>query len=190
MKFVQLIFIWLLSPDGEIFASASMDSTVKLWSRTGKLLKTLSDHSASVWGVAFSPDGKIIASASDDGTIKLWNRNGELLKNLENNETAAWEVAFSPDGNILATTSADNTVKLWHKDGRLLKTIFGHTTTINGIAFSPDGKQIASVSQKQGMIWDIENILKLDELTYACNWVRDYLQTNSEIEDSYRDLCH
>ncbi|MGD1713974.1 AAA-like domain-containing protein [Dapis sp. BLCC M172] len=178
------------SPDGEIFASASRDSTIKLWSRRGKLLKTLRDHSASVWGVVFSPDGKIFASASDDGTIKLWNRNGELLKTLENNETAIWEVAFSPDGNILATTSADNTVKLWHKDGRLLKTMFGHTTTISGIAFSPDGKQIASVSQKQGIIWDIENILKLDELTYACNWVRDYLQTNSEIEESDRGLCN
>ncbi|MGD1809644.1 AAA-like domain-containing protein [Dapis sp. BLCC M126] len=178
------------SPDGEIIASASMDSTVKLWSRKGELLKTLSGHRASVWGVAFSPDGKIIASASEDGTIKLWERNGGLIESIENNETPTWEVTFSPDGKIIATTSADNTVKLWHKDGRLLKTLFGHTTTINGIAFSPDGKQIASVSQKQGMIWDLENILKLDELTYACNWVRNYLQTNSEIEESDRGLCH
>jgi tetratricopeptide (TPR) repeat protein len=67
------------SPDGKTIASASVDKTVKLWSRSGKLLTTLNGHSASVWGVSFSPDGETIASASWDKTVILWDLNFEDL---------------------------------------------------------------------------------------------------------------
>ena len=60
-------------------AAASWDSTVKLWSTEGKLIKTLSEHHAPVLDVSFSPDGQTLASASDDNTIVLWNLD---LKNL------------------------------------------------------------------------------------------------------------
>lgn len=65
------------SRDGTI-ASASADQTVKVWTRDGKLLKTLSGHEDMVVGVAFSPDGKTIASASSDRTVILWNWQEKL----------------------------------------------------------------------------------------------------------------
>ncbi|MBG1244230.1 AAA-like domain-containing protein, partial [Nostoc sp. NZL] len=65
----------VFSPDGKTLASASADSTIKLWNReTGKEITTLTGHSSSVISVVFSPDGKTLASASWDSTIKLWNR--------------------------------------------------------------------------------------------------------------------
>ena len=178
------------SPDGKILASASADNTIKLWSSDGNLLKTLEGHSAAIWGVDFSPDGKMLASASADNTIKLWNRDGNLLKTLEGHSAGVWEVDFSPDGKMLASASADNMIKLWNTNGILIKTLEGHSATIWGVDFSPDGKMLASVGEDSTVtLWNLERILPLDELNYACDWVRDYLRTNAELSEGDRYLC-
>ena len=132
--------------DGKTIASASADNTVKLWSRDGKLLKTLQGHSAEVNSVSFSPDGKTIASASADNTVKLWSRDGKLLKTIKEHDDSVNSVSFSPNGKTIASASWDKTIKLWRSDGTLLKTIKGHDDSVNSVSFSPDGKTIASTS--------------------------------------------
>lgn len=62
----------VFSPDGNRWASASFDRTVKLWdATTGQETLTLKGHTNYVRQVAFHPDGKRIASASYDGTVKV-----------------------------------------------------------------------------------------------------------------------
>ncbi|NEQ77807.1 MAG: hypothetical protein F6K23_35205 [Okeania sp. SIO2C9] len=143
------------SPDGEIIVTASFDKTVKLWSRYGKLLQTMTGHEDVVIGVAFSPDGETIATASRDKTVKLWSRHGKLLQTMTGHEEMVIGVAFSPDGETIASVSADNTVKLWSCYGKLLQTMTGHESYIMGVAFSPDGKIIASASHDETVkLWN------------------------------------
>ena len=137
------------SPDGQLLASASKDSTIKLWKADGTLLKNLPGHKAGVYSVSFSPNGKLIASASEDKTVKLWSSDGVLLNTLVGHTAPVSTVSFSPDGKIIASASWDNTVKLWNTNGVLLKTLTGHSDRVLGVTFSPDGQLIASASRDQ-----------------------------------------
>ncbi|MBW4560444.1 MAG: ribosome assembly protein 4 [Mojavia pulchra JT2-VF2] len=149
------------SPDGsKTLATASSDSTVKLWDISGKLLKTLKGHSGVVRGVSFSPDGKTIATASYDRTVKLWDISGKLLKTLNGHSGFVWGVSFSPDGKTIATASYDRTVKLWDISGKLLKTLNGHSGSVYSVSFSPDGKTLATASDDSTVkLWDISGKL-------------------------------
>ena len=101
------------SPDGATLATGSSDATIRLWTREGAPLKTLSGHMSVVTGVAWSLDGTTIVSASSDTTIRLWTREGAPLKALSGHASIVHSVAWSPDGTTLASSSSDATIVLW-----------------------------------------------------------------------------
>ncbi|MEG4942661.1 AAA-like domain-containing protein [Microcoleus sp. F4-D5] len=176
--------------DGQRLLSGSSDSTARLWSLDGRFSKTLKGHRSPIWEVAISPDDRTLATASRDDTIKLWTIDGTLLKTLKGNTRGLMAVDFSPDGQMLVGGGSTGALKLWKTDGTEITTLTGHEGNVWGVAFGPDGKLIASVGDDRTVIlWDVERILKLDELAYACDRVRDYLQTNTEVKEEDRHLC-
>lgn len=116
--------IWALQPyisNGEQYlASASRDSTIKLWDmRNNTLSATLTGHSADVSTLAlYNCNGvQMLASASEDSTIRLWdlssNVNAQILSNDDNliNALAVYE-----KGNeaMLISGNTNGTIKLWN----------------------------------------------------------------------------
>jgi len=137
----------MFSRHSRLIASASADTTIKIWRLDGSLVKTLSGHEDVVNSISFSPDSQIIASASQDKTIKLWNhRDGQLLATLLGHQAVVNSVSFSPDGQLIASASTDKTIILWSSEGKLLKTLDGHSSAVLAVAWSPDGQTIASGS--------------------------------------------
>jgi WD40 repeat protein len=61
------------SPDGQCIASASYDSTIRMWNATTEQVVAgpFTGLADLVTSVAFSPDGQRIASASHDSTIRI-----------------------------------------------------------------------------------------------------------------------
>ncbi|PQE14247.1 vegetative incompatibility HET-E-1 protein [Rutstroemia sp. NJR-2017a BVV2] len=146
------------SHNSKLLASASDDTTIKVWdTATGSLQQTLEGHSGSVRSVAFSHDSKLLVSASVDTTIKVWDTaTGSLQQTLEGHSDWVRSVAFSHDSKLLASASDDKTIKIWDTAiGSLQQTLEGHSEWIRSVAFSHDSKLLASASDDKTIkVWD------------------------------------
>ena len=174
------------SPDGALIASASNDSTVRVWDiATAAEVLTL-PHETWVETVAFSPDGTLIATGGDFAeAVRIWDATTGALETelvIPDTFVFAYSVAFSPDGTLIAAgTTRDsassgthgNAVLLWSLDGTwqekaILK---GHADWVRSVAFSPDGALIASASNdRTARVWEVasgDEVLTLPHETWV-----------------------
>lgn len=146
------------SPNGKTIAGAFAGKIIVWDVASGKILTTLTGHSATVYSVSYSPDGKTIASSSGDNTLKLWDAvSGKEIKTFSGHSDKVVSVMFNPDGKTIASGSSDKTLKLWDVAfGKELTTLTGHSDIVNKVIFSPDGKTLASGSaDKTIKLWDV-----------------------------------
>jgi len=149
------IFQINFSPNGQLLASASADTTVKLWNLSqNRMIRSFKNaNDRSFFSVAFSPDSQTLVAGDAAGRIYVGKPEDSRLTSFKAHDQRIWGLAFSPDGNILASASSDGTLKLWsretleHGDGQPLEILKGHTSEVLGVSFSPDGQTLASGSE-------------------------------------------
>jgi coatomer subunit beta' len=120
--------------DYNMFASASMDGKIKIWSFSGNNSHlTIDAHSKGVTTVAFCPlnDKPFLASGSDDKLVKIWDyTNKHCIFTFEGHEENISALCFHPELPILISAAEDTTCKFWNintfriEDSRL----FGYET--------------------------------------------------------------
>ena len=130
-----------VSLDGRHVASASRDSTVRLWRVADGYVRTLHGHKDRVSTLAFSGDGEWLASGSYDGTIRLWSMEGTSSRRFEGHAASVKDLAFCPDGAHLASVGEDATVRIWDlATGRHRGLDVGEVNRRIAVVFSPDGR--------------------------------------------------
>ncbi|HEY9768462.1 MAG TPA: AAA-like domain-containing protein [Coleofasciculaceae cyanobacterium] len=132
--------------------TGSENGKINIWYK-GKLIQTLSGHTAAVEAVIFTLGDKII-SASEDKTLKIWQA-GKLIKTLTGHTEGVRAVAVTADGRKIISASRDKTLKIWDSDGTQIATLRGHLAPVYGVAVNPINNKIVSASADKTLkIWD------------------------------------
>ncbi|HWF87327.1 MAG TPA: hypothetical protein VN659_00785 [Pyrinomonadaceae bacterium] len=146
------------SPDGNAIVTCSGDSTARLWTADGQLVKELRGHTRPLAHALFSPDGKFVVTASADNTVRVWDSlDGKLITEFRGHSQAVNDVEFSADGQFIVTADDDQTARLWpfHPGERgSSSTIesWEHSAAVTSVAASPNGSEVAATT-RDGKLW-------------------------------------
>lgn len=157
------------SADGRVFATASRDKTVIVYSQksSGRYRKICPRLSMQNWvlGLALQPNGKRLATAatsteSTKNTIQIWDvESCAPVREIGLGLASVNQLAYSPSGRYLAASSPDGLVQVWRTDDlSLVNRLKGHVGPVYDFAFDPSGTALATAGQdKKVLVWNLED---------------------------------
>ena len=147
-----------MAPNGNFYATASSDKTIRIWSATDDYT-TAGKHIASqvlrfndtpVKSIDISCDSLLIATGADDKTLKLWDTYKKRLVhdfNSGEHKGAVNCVRFHPDNSCLATACFDGKIRLFDvRSKQLVQSYKEHERPATCVSFHPSGNFLASTA--------------------------------------------
>jgi U3 small nucleolar RNA-associated protein 13 len=172
--------------NSNLFASASQDRTVKIWSvEDGSTIGILRGHRRGVWAVSFSPPGTqlnivgasgtssargYVLTGSGDKTVRIWNlMDYSCLMTMEGHTNSVLKVLWIPPlreeqklahdkrGPLVASAGSDTLVKIWEANsGECATTLDNHTDRVWALAVRPPANATLSSTADTAMDMDAE----------------------------------
>jgi U3 small nucleolar RNA-associated protein 13 len=155
------------SSSGQLFASASQDRTVKIWTvEDGSTIGVLRGHRRGVWSVAFSPQATnlhisgasngsssrgYVLTGSGDKTVRIWSLlDYSCLMTMEGHTNSVLKVLWLPPatneeqrqhdkrGPLVGSAGGDGLVKIWEaQSGECSATLDNHADRVWALAVRP-----------------------------------------------------
>jgi sugar lactone lactonase YvrE len=144
------------APSGQFFATGSKDSTIKLWSPAGTLIRTIP---TGFWVdcLAISRDSRLVLAAARTGTMALFSTEGRLVRSLPAltiRDGFVDAVALSPDGRYAAIGTTRQIVLVRLEDAAVSRLqIDGSAPDVDDLLFTPDGRLISAHADGQIRFW-------------------------------------
>ncbi|ROW09072.1 hypothetical protein VMCG_02858 [Cytospora schulzeri] len=160
-----------INSSGQLFASASQDKTVKIWSSAeGEVQGILRGHKRGVWSVRFAPAntpvihgdkgavaGKgLMLTGSGDKTVKIWSLSDyTCLRTFEGHSNSILKVVWlnqHSEGDKskrvqFASAAGDGLVKVWDANsGETETTLDNHEDRVWSLVVHPETNMIVSGS--------------------------------------------
>lgn len=145
--------------NGMVVASASADSTVRIWEPTTKASSTvLKAHSGlPVRAVSFATGNAQLLTAGDDKSLKLWDLPSQRFhSSLLGHSNFVRNARFSNDNRMVLSGGDDKTVRLWDtRSTASIHTFREHTQPVRAVRFHPSGNVVAACGDDQTIkLWD------------------------------------
>ncbi|MCJ1437000.1 hypothetical protein MMC27_006383 [Xylographa pallens] len=139
--------VWgVLAYDKDTVITACADKLIRIFSPTGKLLKTLRGNKDVVRALCRVPKGHSsraeIASASNEGVIRLWQLNGRQVGELLGHESFIYSLVSLPNGELVSS-GEDRTVRVW-RGMECIQTITHPAISVWGVAVCAENGDIVS----------------------------------------------
>jgi WD40 repeat protein len=132
-----------VSPNGQLYATAGADKTVRTWNAAdGALVQTIAVEGAGeIRALAFQPDAAQVASGDTGGTIRFaMVADGASQGDVTGHGKQITALAYRPDGKQLVSAGADGLVKWWNLPLVAPRTIATLPVAITTLA--TDGKNV------------------------------------------------
>ncbi|OAJ37621.1 hypothetical protein, variant 1 [Batrachochytrium dendrobatidis JEL423] len=170
--------------NGNYVASASGDSTIKVWSINDSgmpCLSTLSGGSGDMYTVKYHPTHSFLVSGGYDKVVRLYDiERGVAAKTFTGHQLSVSKVIFNPLGNLIISGSKDNTIKFWDiVSGLCIKTISSHLGEVTCVEMNSDGTLLLSSSKdNSNRLWDIRMLRPIRKFKGHQNTSKNFIRAS------------
>jgi len=137
--------VWaVLAYNSDTIITASADQKIRVFSRSGKLLREFQASDSPVRALARLSNNPMadFASADNAGVIRLWKISGQQVAELRGHDSVIYSLASLPSGELVSS-GEDRTVRIW-KENTCIQTITHPAISVWSVAACAETGDVVS----------------------------------------------